>query len=142
MNETEIFANALKFKQESAREDFLDKECGDDEKMRLRLTKLIAAHLNPNAMSDSPADELEQAGFNSGNTEKADTAAWESNFDELQQIGPYKLLQKIGEGGMGVVYMAEQLEPVKRRVALKIVKPGMDSKRVLARFTGSNCSAM
>ena len=75
MNETEIFANALKFKQESAREDFLDKECGDDEKMRLRLTKLIAAHLNPNAMFDSPADELEQAGFNSGNTEKADTAA-------------------------------------------------------------------
>ncbi len=49
-------------------------------------------------------------------------------------IGPYKLLQKLGEGGMGVVYMAEQSKPVARRVALKIIKPGMDSKQVLARF--------
>lgn len=51
-----------------------------------------------------------------------------------EQIGPYKLLQKIGEGGMGVVYMAEQLVPVRRKVALKIIKPGADSKQVLARF--------
>ena len=49
-------------------------------------------------------------------------------------IGPYKLLQQIGEGGMGVVYMAEQTEPVRRQVALKIIKPGMDSKQVIARF--------
>ena len=48
--------------------------------------------------------------------------------------GPYKLLQQIGEGGRGVVYMAEQLEPVRRRVALKIIKPGMDSRQVIARF--------
>jgi serine/threonine protein kinase/tetratricopeptide (TPR) repeat protein len=51
------------------------------------------------------------------------------------QIGPYKLLQKIGEGGMGVVYMAEQSVPVRRKVALKIIKPGIDSKQVLARFS-------
>ena len=49
-------------------------------------------------------------------------------------IGPYKLLQQIGEGGFGVVYMAEQTKPVKRRVALKIIKPGMDTKEVIARF--------
>src|SRR5207247_720692 len=49
-------------------------------------------------------------------------------------IGPYKLLQQIGEGGMGVVYMAEQTEPVRRRVALKIIKPGMDSAQVISRF--------
>ncbi len=49
-------------------------------------------------------------------------------------IGPYKLLQQIGEGGMGVVYMAEQTEPVERRVALKIIKPGMDTRQVIARF--------
>ena len=49
-------------------------------------------------------------------------------------IGPYKLLQQIGEGGMGVVYMAEQTEPVQRKVALKIIKPGMDSRQVIARF--------
>ena len=50
------------------------------------------------------------------------------------QIGPYKLLQQIGEGGMGVVYMAEQAEPIARRVALKIIKPGMDTRQVIARF--------
>ena len=50
------------------------------------------------------------------------------------RIGPYKLLQKIGEGGMGVVYMAEQERPVRRRVALKIIKPGMDTGQVVARF--------
>src|SRR5207302_5300136 len=49
-------------------------------------------------------------------------------------IGPYKLLQQIGEGGMGTVYMAEQTEPVRRMVALKIIKPGMDSAQVIARF--------
>jgi tetratricopeptide (TPR) repeat protein/tRNA A-37 threonylcarbamoyl transferase component Bud32 len=52
------------------------------------------------------------------------------------QIGRYKLLQQIGEGGMGVVYMAEQVEPVKRRVALKVVKPGLDTRQVIARFEG------
>ena len=51
-----------------------------------------------------------------------------------QTIGPYKLLEEIGEGGMGVVYMAEQREPVRRRVALKIIKPGMDTREVIARF--------
>src|SRR6516162_4649469 len=49
-------------------------------------------------------------------------------------IGPYKLLQQLGEGGMGVVFMAEQTEPVRRRVALKVIKPGLDSAQVLARF--------
>ena len=49
-------------------------------------------------------------------------------------IGPYKLLEQIGEGGMGVVFMADQHAPVRRRVALKIIKPGMDTREVLARF--------
>ena len=49
-------------------------------------------------------------------------------------IGPYKLLQELGHGGMGIVFMAEQSEPVQRRVALKIIKPGMDTRQVIARF--------
>ncbi|MFH1999602.1 MAG: serine/threonine-protein kinase [Planctomycetota bacterium] len=53
---------------------------------------------------------------------------------EGQQIGPYKLLQRIGEGGFGAVYMAEQSEPIRRKVALKVIKPGMDSRQVIARF--------
>jgi serine/threonine protein kinase len=54
--------------------------------------------------------------------------------EESSRIGPYKILQKIGEGGGGVVYMAEQTEPVRRRVALKILKLGMDTKKIVARF--------
>src|SRR5262249_57509305 len=51
-------------------------------------------------------------------------------------IGPYKLLEPIGEGGMGLVFMAEQVQPIRRRVALKILKPGMDTRQVVARFEG------
>ena len=57
------------------------------------------------------------------------------NLDlEVHEIGRYKLLEEIGDGGMGVVYMAEQREPVRRKVALKIIKPGMDTREVIARF--------
>jgi serine/threonine protein kinase/tetratricopeptide (TPR) repeat protein len=63
-------------------------------------------------------------------------AATQTQATEMEgsRVGPYKLLQKIGEGGMGTVYMAEQEHPVRRRVALKIIKPGMDSTHVIARF--------
>ena len=57
---------------------------------------------------------------------------------EGTNVGPFKLLQQIGEGGFGVVYMAEQTQPVRRKVALKIVKPGMDSKEVVARGLRQN----
>ena len=65
---------------------------------------------------------------------EANSSPAASQFNEGSQIGPYKMLQQIGEGGMGVVYMAEQQKPVRRRVALKIIKPGMDSRAVIARF--------
>ena len=58
-----------------------------------------------------------------------------SGGDRPSQIGPYRILDILGEGGMSVVYLAEQSEPVKRRVALKILKPGMDCKQVVARFS-------
>jgi len=65
-----------------------------------------------------------------------DPTTWTTAPDSgsTRQIGPYRLLQKVGEGGMGEVYLAEQKEPIRRRVALKVIKPGMDSKRVVARF--------
>ena len=66
---------------------------------------------------------------------RARTAPWNRvDPPEPKQIGPYRILDQIGEGGMGVVYLAEQTEPVRRRVALKIIKIGMDTKSVVARF--------
>ena len=73
------------------------------------------------ANSDEPSDSQLTAGLPSTEVR----GEW---------MGPYKLLQQIGEGGMGVVYMAEQEKPVRRRVALKIIKPGMDTGQVIARF--------
>src|SRR5881398_1986859 len=68
-------------------------------------------------------------------TDNSATALATTHSEESgARIGPYKLLQKIGEGGCGVVYMAEQEEPVRRRVALKVIKLGMDTKSVIARF--------
>src|SRR4030095_9670569 len=61
-------------------------------------------------------------------------SALEVEPHQSRRIGPYKLLQKLGEGGGGVVYMAEQEQPIRRRVALKIIKLGMDTKSVIARF--------
>ena len=70
---------------------------------------------------------------------ETDEIALTASFSHLMekpggQIGRYKLLHMVGEGGMGIVYLAQQVEPVKRQVALKVIKPGMDSKRVIARF--------
>ncbi|MHC4085408.1 MAG: serine/threonine protein kinase, partial [Planctomycetota bacterium] len=63
------------------------------------------------------------------------TASLESSVEHIGQwIGPYRLVRILGEGGMGIVYLAEQQQPIRRQVALKVIKPGMDSKRVLARF--------
>src|SRR5438034_7817883 len=88
--------------------------------MRGRLQKLLAAHFSAGQFLESPAAALP--------TEIPD------DMTVGTIVGPYKLLQQIGEGGCGVVYMAEQTEPVQRRVALKIIKLGMDTKQVIARF--------
>ena len=115
-----IFLAASEIEAAVERAAYLDEACGGDEWCRAQVEKLLAAHevagsfMRHDATEstvDGPAPNL------LGST-----------------IGPYKLLQRIGEGGMGVVYMAEQSEPVQRRVALKIIKPGMDSQQILARF--------
>jgi serine/threonine protein kinase len=102
---------------------FLDAACEGDKELRERVNVLLQAHAQANSLLDAPeskfvptVDEPAPAGF-------AGTV-----------IGPYKLLEPIGEGGMGTVWMAQQTEPVKRLVALKLIKPGMDSRQVIARF--------
>ena len=117
-NEAErILSRALEFALEE-REVFLAGACGDDASLRDRVATLLRAH-----------DEADQF-LNDGITVEETTVLERPGT----MIGRYKLLQQIGEGGMGAVYMAEQTEPVSRKVALKIIKLGMDTKQVVARF--------
>ena len=119
-----LFAAAAELFGES-RKAFLDRECAGQEALRRQLEGLLQAHDRVNHPLDSPAvkhDGLEP-------TCLADAQAVGTII-----AGRYKLLEQIGEGGMGTVWVAEQTEPVRRKVALKLIKAGMDSKSVLARF--------
>jgi serine/threonine protein kinase len=125
MNREEtIFEQALEIGSKDAREAFLRMACCGDAALLERLQGLLRAH-------DRAGRFLGQAGPGT-----AGEAATLASLTERagDRIGRYKLLQQIGEGGCGVVYMAEQEEPVRRRVALKVIKPGMDTRNVIARF--------
>src|SRR5436190_9035496 len=124
MSERSIFLAALDIADPAVRSAYLDQVCGNDTKLRKHIEELMAAEPTLGSFLDRPHIDVEA------------TSAMERTISERpgSQIGPYKLLQQIGEGGMGVVYMAEQTRPVQRRVALKIVKPGLDSRQVIARF--------
>lgn len=112
-----VFSAALNKKSGAERAAYLEGACSDDSILREKVEVLLSAHDEAGNFLKPPPTE--------------DTAGPESVG---QVIGRYKLLQEIGEGGFGVVYMAEQLEPVRRKVALKIIKLGMDTKQVVARF--------
>ena len=101
---------------------YLDEACGEDTALRERVEELLGAHGGQKSL-DVPAPSQPGATVDQPLVERPGTV-----------IGPYKLLEQIGEGGMGVVYMAEQTQPVRRKVALKVIKPGMDTKQVIARF--------
>jgi serine/threonine protein kinase/WD40 repeat protein len=118
----EIYLSALERSSAQARSAYLDQACADDDKLRQRVERLLRAQPNVGSFLESPAPEFAET-IIPARCERPGTI-----------IGPYKLLEEIGEGGFGVVYMADQNAPVRRRVALKIIKPGMDSKEVLARF--------
>jgi serine/threonine protein kinase/Flp pilus assembly protein TadD len=134
MNEEALFAAALEKSSPEERGAFLADACGGDAELRSRVEGLLQAHDNPDSFLDRPHQRLVA-------TVDEDPANKRTGADEPSAaehpgtwIGPYKLLDEIGEGGMGSVWMAQQQEPVKRLVALKLVKAGMDSKQVLARF--------
>jgi len=123
-NLEEIFFAALEQHSSSARAALLDEACGDDGQLRSQLENMLAAQADAGSFLEQPAVAGDE------------TALYNSPLSEGPGalIGPYKLLQQIGEGGMGVVFMAEQSVPLKRLVALKIIKPGMDTRQVIARF--------
>jgi tRNA A-37 threonylcarbamoyl transferase component Bud32 len=113
----EIFLEAAEIEDVAARAAFLNRACGDDALLRRRLEELLAADSAAGPAPAQPPSAPQGPGEAGGSV-----------------IGRYKLLEQIGEGGCGVVYVAEQQEPVKRRVALKIIKLGMDTRSVIARF--------
>jgi serine/threonine protein kinase/WD40 repeat protein len=117
-----IFLEAVEKPTAEARSDYLDSACGADAELRQRIERLLAAHPKVSGFLESPAPGLIPPTVKSI-TELPGTV-----------IGPYKLLEQIGEGGFGVVFMAEQQQPVRRKVALKVLKPGMDTRQVIARF--------
>src|SRR6266550_3928795 len=122
MSESAIFKAAVKLAPER-RAAYLDQTCGVNRDLRREVESLLRAHDAPGSFLQDPPARPRATVDDPPITEGPGTV-----------IGPYKLLQQIGEGGMGVVYMAEQQEPVRRKVALKIIKPGMDSRQVIARF--------
>jgi serine/threonine protein kinase len=124
MNELDLFAAALAITDPSERAALLDRECAGQPALRERLKQLLDAHARSNPLLDRPAPGAsEQTGAYMPNEQPGTVIA-----------GRYKLLEAIGEGGMGTVWVAEQTQPVRRKVALKLIKAGMDSKSVLARF--------
>jgi len=124
-HEAALLALALE-KPADLRHGFLDAVCAGDPALRQRIDALLAAHEQPETLLATQAEAARP-------TIKLDLA---DAPDEAigQKIGRYKILERVGEGGCGVVYVAEQTEPVRRRVALKVIKLGMDTKQVVARF--------
>jgi serine/threonine protein kinase/WD40 repeat protein len=122
----ELFGAALDLPDAPARQALLERECSDDSELRHRVEVLLAAHNQPESMLERPlAIQTESA---------TDTFRPRTETAGTVIVDRYKLLEEIGEGGMGTVWMAQQTEPVKRTVAVKLIKPGMDSRQVLARF--------
>ncbi len=159
----ELFDGALKL-DAVARESWLRRECCGDEELRAEVSRLLTGDERADRAGFLRGSEGPAQGPERGTTEQPDperpgevdrllaavAAAGRDRFLEIPAgtvtpphpvaagagatIGSYKLLQQLGEGGFGIVYMAEQDKPVHRRVALKIIKPGMDSSQVIARF--------
>src|SRR5216110_3211486 len=121
-NSETIFAQAIEIASPEERAAFLEQACGNDAERRREVEKLVVDHFRAGEFLERPAAHI--------------VATVDEPLREAPGtvIGPYKLLEQIGEGGFGVVFMAEQTQPVRRKVALKVLKPGMDTRQVVARF--------
>jgi serine/threonine protein kinase/tetratricopeptide (TPR) repeat protein len=117
-----IFAAALEFDSQQERSSYLHGACGENSELRREIESLLAAHSDANNFLSRAIPQVEPI-------EISPAAASPGT-----QIGPYKIREQIGEGGMGEVYVAEQERPVRRKVALKIIRPGMATRDVIARF--------
>src|SRR5262245_11246546 len=155
-----VFLAVVEHKDPTVRAAFLDRECGANAELRQRVESLLRANDEPGSFLDQPfvspasrsgaeairANGDAHAGPDTALTVQGARIPSEPAPDAIgntaapvpiaegpgNRIGSYELLEKIGEGGMDVVYLAEQEKPVRRRVAIKIIKPGMDSEHVIA----------
>jgi serine/threonine protein kinase/tetratricopeptide (TPR) repeat protein len=118
-----VFDEAIDIASLEERRAYLDRICEGAPDLRQKVEALLAAFQQAGSFLESPASAPGEAVTRAATTEQPGTV-----------IGPYKLIEQIGEGGMGTVWMAQQTEPVKRVVAVKLIKAGMDSKQVIARF--------
>ena len=117
----ELFLAARELRSPAERGEFLDRACGGDAALRAEVEALLEAGDRAGDFLESPAPAV-----------TVDQQPLAERPGAV--VGPYKLLEQIGEGGFGVVFMAEQTQPVRRKVALKVLKPGMDTRQVVARF--------
>jgi WD40 repeat protein/serine/threonine protein kinase len=120
----ELFLKALELRSPGERREYLDAASAGDAALRAEVEALLEASARAGSFLESPAPA----------TPTCATVDVPINERPGTVIGPYKLLEQIGEGGFGVVFMAEQQHPVRRKVALKVLKPGMDTRQVVARF--------
>ena len=131
----ELFLHAVGNLPPERWEEYVAEGCGGDAELKRQVSHLLQVHREADSFLESPAVALGDIGHDRTSAEFLTGEAQGATVAPTGTvIGPYKLLQPIGEGGMGTVYMAEQTQPVRRTVALKLIKAGMDSRQVLARF--------
>src|SRR5262245_11656977 len=118
----ELFLHAVGTLRPEQWDDYVTATCGNDVELAEQVRRFLQVHRDAGSFLEAPAASL--------------VGTLDEPVREVTDavIGPYKLVQPIGEGGMGTVWMAQQTEPVKRVVAIKLIKAGMDSKQVIARF--------
>ena len=122
-DEEAIFTAARQIADDAARCEYLQRACGDDCALRNRISALLRILTEDRDFLESPLAASEATAALMAPTEGVGTV-----------IGPYRLLEQIGAGGMGLVFLAEQLQPIRRFVAVKIIKPGFDIPEVVGRF--------
>jgi serine/threonine protein kinase len=132
--EQELFNVTLSMANPDERNAFLDRACDGDPRLRARVARLLAAHTHSESFFQGCLSEFATAVQEMPPVSDADSPQKLSEEMVGTWVGRYKLLKTLGEGGCGVVYLAEQEEPVRRRVALKIIKLGMDTQSVIDRF--------
>src|SRR5262249_5865539 len=122
-NADTLFGQAIEIESPEERDLFLDKACASAPELRRVVGKLVRDYFRAGSFLEPPA-----------RSPAVTVDALPVSAGPGTVIGPYKLLEQIGEGGFGVVFLAEQTQPVRRKVALKVLKPGMDTRQVVARF--------